>query len=40
VPETWADTSLLFGLTGYRPQTSVKQGVAQFVSWYRQYYGV
>jgi UDP-glucuronate 4-epimerase len=40
VPETWADTSLLFGLTGYRPQTSVKQGVEQFVSWYRQYYGV
>jgi UDP-glucuronate 4-epimerase len=40
VPETWADTGLLFRLTGYRPQTSVKEGIAQFVAWYRGYYGV
>lgn len=39
VPATWADASLLKSLTGYAPQTSVKDGVAQFVRWYRQYYG-
>ena len=24
---------------GYRPSTQVKEGVAQFVDWYREYYG-
>jgi UDP-glucuronate 4-epimerase len=38
VPATWADASLLQRLTGYRPQTDVKQGIAQFVSWFRDYY--
>ena len=40
VPATWANAELLQKLTGYRPQTSVREGVAQFVSWYREYYGV
>lgn len=40
VPATWADTSLLQRLTGYKPKTSYKDGVASFVSWYRTYYGV
>ena len=40
VPATWADASLLQTLTGYRPQTPVSEGVAQFVDWYRDYYGV
>lgn len=39
VPATWADASLLHTLTGYRPQTPVREGVAQFVAWYREYYG-
>ena len=38
VPATWADASLLHKLTGYRPTTSVTEGVAKFVRWYRQYY--
>lgn len=38
VPATWADASLLQSLTGYRPQTSVRDGIAQFVAWYRDYY--
>ena len=38
VPETWSDNSLLHSLTGYRPNTSVEEGVAAFVSWYREYY--
>ncbi|MEM8773683.1 MAG: GDP-mannose 4,6-dehydratase [Pseudomonadota bacterium] len=40
VPATWADASLLSALTGYRPQVSVSDGVARFVAWYREYYGV
>lgn len=38
VPATWADASLLRSLTGYQPQTSVRDGVAAFVDWYRDYY--
>ncbi|MFN7165612.1 MAG: NAD-dependent epimerase/dehydratase family protein [Pannonibacter sp.] len=39
VPATWADTSLLEHLTGFRPATTVEEGVARFVEWYRGYYG-
>ena len=39
VPATWADASLLQRLTGYKPQTDYRDGVAQFVTWYRDYYG-
>jgi UDP-glucuronate 4-epimerase len=40
VPATWADASLLHALTGYTPRTSVADGVAKFVTWYRDYYKV
>jgi UDP-glucuronate 4-epimerase len=40
VPATWADATLLETLTGYRPQTGFREGVARFVAWYRDYYGV
>lgn len=40
VPATWADCSLLQRLTGYTPQTSVREGVRNFVTWYRDYYRV
>jgi len=39
VPATWADATLLQQLTGYRPATSVQDGIAKFVSWFREYYG-
>lgn len=39
MPATWADAGLLQRLTGYRPQTDYREGVAKFVSWYRDYYG-
>ena len=39
VPATWADTALLQRLTGYAPQTDMRDGVARFVAWYREYYG-
>ncbi len=38
VPATWADASLLKRLTGYRPQTALRQGVARFVAWYSDYF--
>ena len=40
VPATWADATLLKELTGYQPQTDVKEGIRQFVAWYRDYFEV
>ena len=40
VHATWADTQLLFDLTGFRPSTSISTGVTKFVNWYREYYKV
>jgi len=39
VPATWADASLLERLTGFRPETDFRDGVANFVAWFRQYSG-
>lgn len=39
VPATWADASLLQRLTGYRPQTDFREGIAKFVAWFKEYYG-
>ena len=39
VPDTEADVSELIAQVGYRPTVSVEQGVANFVRWYRGYYG-
>ena len=38
VPETWADTSLLNNLINYTPQTNFKNGINEFIKWYRTYY--
>ena len=40
VPATWADATLLENLTGYCPQTDVREGIRRFVAWYRDYYAV
>jgi UDP-glucuronate 4-epimerase len=40
VPATWADTSLLEELTGYKPRTDLVTGVQNFVTWYRAFYNV
>ena len=40
VPATWANATLLKELTGYAPQTGVREGIAKFVAWYREYYRV
>ena len=38
VYQTYADTQDLFEVTGYKPQVTVKEGVAKLVDWYRDFY--
>ncbi len=40
VPATAANTSALEAYTGFKPNTPVEDGVALFVTWYREFYGV
>lgn len=40
VVATWADSSELWKLTGFTPSTSVRDGVAAFARWYREYFSV
>ncbi|MEX0587847.1 MAG: NAD-dependent epimerase [Cyanobium sp.] len=40
VPATAANTAALEAWTGFKPNTTVKEGVARFVAWYRDFYGV
>lgn len=40
VLETSAETQPLYDLVGFRPETSVKDGVKNFVEWYREFYQV
>jgi UDP-glucuronate 4-epimerase len=38
VPETYADIDDFAQITGFRPRTSVDEGIGRFVSWYLSYY--
>jgi UDP-glucuronate 4-epimerase len=38
VPETYADTTELQKSVGYKPDTSIEEGVKRFVDWYLDYY--
>ena len=40
VPATYANTDALRDWVGFVPGTSVKDGIARFVAWYREYYQV
>ncbi len=40
VPSTHATTARLSAITGYAPQTGVREGIRSFVRWYREYYDV
>jgi UDP-glucuronate 4-epimerase len=40
MPDTFADVTELARAVGYKPATPVKEGVARFVRWYRDYYGI
>ena len=40
VPATYADVSDLVEDLGYKPQTSVEEGVNNFIKWYREFFNV
>lgn len=40
VPATHADTTALENYVGFRPNTSVEDGVANFIDWYKEFYKV
>ncbi len=40
VPDTYADVAALVDDVGYRPSTPIAVGIANFVSWYKEYYGI
>lgn len=40
VVNTWADTKELIEATGYKPSKEIKEGVKDFVDWYKRYYGI
>jgi len=40
VPATYADVEDLMREVGFRPSTTIEDGVARFVAWYREYHGV
>lgn len=40
VPSTYADVEALEAVTGFRPQTSMREGVLRFVEWYKEFYCV
>lgn len=40
VPATYADVADLVQAVGFKPSTSIEQGIRNFVGWYRRYYRV
>ncbi|UQB43370.1 NAD-dependent epimerase [Thiomicrospira microaerophila] len=38
VPITYADVDDLIADTGFKPSTSIEEGISQFVTWYKSYY--
>ncbi len=40
VPDTYADVEDLVKDVGYKPATSVEDGIARFVEWYREYFKI
>ena len=40
VPATWANVDKLIKDTGFLPKTSVDEGIAKFIKWYKSYYKI
>ena len=40
VPKTYADVDALAAAVGFKPATSIEDGIARFVKWYREFYRV
>ncbi len=39
VKETFADIEETTKLTGYKPTTSIEEGIPQYIAWFKEYYG-
>jgi len=40
VKETFADITETTAATGYKPTTTIEQGIPKFIAWYKDYYGL
>ncbi len=40
VPSTMADVGELEAAVGFRPSTTIREGIGRFVNWYKEYYGI
>lgn len=40
VESTWADVAPLAAVTGFSPSTPLREGIARFVAWYKEYYKI
>ncbi|HOA80534.1 MAG TPA: NAD-dependent epimerase, partial [Defluviitaleaceae bacterium] len=40
VPMTYADVDDLIDDVGFKPDTSINEGISKFVEWYKEYYEV
>jgi UDP-glucuronate 4-epimerase len=40
VPETFADVDDLMRDTGFKPKTTIEEGIGKFVAWYKEYYNI
>jgi UDP-glucuronate 4-epimerase len=40
VPATYAEVQYLADAIGFTPRTSIEDGIARFVDWYRSFYGI
>jgi UDP-glucuronate 4-epimerase len=40
VPATYASTDLLYKVVGFKPMTSIEEGLRKFVEWYVEFYKV
>ena len=38
VRETYAETSKLESYINYKPKTSIKTGISEFIDWYNDFY--
>ena len=40
VESTWADIDDLTAVTGFTPSMPLREGIARFVAWYKEYYKI
>ena len=40
VPESFADVEAMMQAVGYKPKTTIEEGIQKFIDWYKEYYKV